>query len=72
MVFRAMYSFQGTKIKGELPENLDYSTHRDLHVAKFAGGAETATFLPEVADRLVTHGGFTVSEGAAVTLQQNR
>lgn len=37
-------------------------------MAKLADGPETASFLPEVADGLVAHGGLAVSKRAAVPL----
>lgn len=40
----------------------------DLHVAKLADGTETASLLPEVADDLTAHSCLTVSEWAAVSL----
>lgn len=38
-------------------------------MAKFANGPEAASLLPEVADGLIAHGCFTVSEWAGVSLE---
>lgn len=40
----------------------------DLHVAELADLSETAALLPQAANDLTAHCGFTVSEGATVTL----
>lgn len=52
-----------------LPVTRDLLTvFRDLHVAKLADGAVTASLLPEAADHLIANSCLTVSERAAVSL----